>query len=228
MKFWVPAARGLISDDILHSIQQRSTHPLSPCTKPHSTTPPSAAFPCSALLLSKISGNKPREKSRDLNGPYVCVTVIMEPTKGGIYPSGNENRGCVTNKAAARGHIAAVAMITFNRPRYLRKAVDSLLTVHRKDPSFKCALDAYISLLFPATVRKHAFIVNSTICHAYAYNQEQYCVGLLRVIRSSEVDSDAPSSIQITNSFVSSATWWYTPLGAFGYVLLYTCGCDHY
>lgn len=163
-------------------------------------------------------------------GSYVCVTVIMEPRKGGIYPSGNENRGCVTNKAAARGHIAAVAMITFNRPRYLRKAVDSLLTVHRKDPSFKCALNASISLQFPATVRKHAFIVTSTIRHAYAHNQEQYCVGLLRVIRSSEVDLDAPSEEQISLivSFRMVATWWYTPFGAFGQVLLYTCGCDYY
>ena len=224
MKIWVPAARGLISDDILRSIQKKSTHPLSPCTKPHSTTMHSAAIPCSSLLLDEISGNEPRENSGNLNESCVCVTVIMEPTKGGIYPPGNANRGCVTNKAAARDHIAAVAMITFNRPRYLRKAVDSLLTVHRKDPSFKCALGAPISLYFPATVRKHVCIVQSTFCVGYANNQEQYCDGLLGVmICSSEVDSDAPFSIR-----VSLIVSFQMPLDGTHPVLLYTCGCDYY
>ena len=59
--------------------------------------------------------------------------------KGAIYPTGNENRGCVAERVEAPGHVAAVAMITFNRPTYLRKALDSLLAVHRKEPSFKCA-----------------------------------------------------------------------------------------
>ena len=68
------------------------------------------------------------------------IAVIMEPKKGGIFPPGNEQRGCVANKAAAPGHVAAVAMITFNRPNYLQKAVDSLLSVHQKHPDFKCAL----------------------------------------------------------------------------------------
>lgn len=65
--------------------------------------------------------------------------VIQAPLKGAIYPSGNENRGCVAARADAPGHVAAVAMITFNRPTYLRKAVDSLLRVHRKEPSYTCA-----------------------------------------------------------------------------------------
>ena len=34
-------------------------------------------------------------------------------------------------------HIAAVVMITFNRPTYLRKAVDSLLSIHHRDPGYR-------------------------------------------------------------------------------------------
>ena len=63
--------------------------------------------------------------------------VVREPLGGAIYPPGNENGGCVARKADAPHHIAAVVMITFNRPTYLRKAVASLLSVHHRDPGYR-------------------------------------------------------------------------------------------
>ena len=71
--------------------------------------------------------------------PAPAAAVIQQPAKEGIYPPGNENRGCVADRADAPGHVAAVAMVTFDRPLYLRRAVDSLLGVHRKDPGNTCA-----------------------------------------------------------------------------------------
>lgn len=72
-----------------------------------------------------------------LTPSLLAPAVIRAPVKGAIYPPGNENRGCVAERADAPEHVAAVTMITFNRPSYLRKSVHSLLRVHRKDPSFK-------------------------------------------------------------------------------------------
>ena len=43
----------------------------------------------------------------------------------------------MAKKANAPNHIAAVVMITFNRPTYLRKAVESLLSVHHRDPGYR-------------------------------------------------------------------------------------------
>jgi hypothetical protein len=62
---------------------------------------------------------------------------MREPLGGAIYPASNENRGCVSRKADAPHHIAAVVMITFNRPTYLRKAVDSLLSIHHRDHGYR-------------------------------------------------------------------------------------------
>ena len=45
----------------------------------------------------------------------------------------------MAKKADAPDHIAAVVMITFNRPTYLRKTVESLLSVHHRDPGYRCA-----------------------------------------------------------------------------------------
>ncbi len=75
---------------------------------------------------------------------FLCMTaVIPEPRGGGsIFPAGNEHRGCTARPADTSGIIAAVVMVTFNRPSYLQKASSSLLSVHRRDPSYECALRA--------------------------------------------------------------------------------------
>ena len=65
------------------------------------------------------------------------AAVSADGKREGVYPPGNADRGCVANRTLAPGHLAAVVLVTFNRPEYLQRAVDSLLKVHRKDPSYK-------------------------------------------------------------------------------------------
>ena len=50
-----------------------------------------------------------------------------------MFPAGNEHRGCIAGAADQSGVVAAVVMVTFNRPSYLQKATGSLLSVHRRD-----------------------------------------------------------------------------------------------
>ncbi len=63
------------------------------------------------------------------------VAVIPDPKGGAIFPAGNEHRGCTARPADTAGVVAAVVMVTFNRPSYLQKATGSLLSVHRRDPA---------------------------------------------------------------------------------------------
>jgi hypothetical protein len=59
---------------------------------------------------------------------------MPQPRKqGAVFPAGNEHRGCVAGAADLTGVVAAVVMVTFNRPSYLQKATGSLLSVHRRD-----------------------------------------------------------------------------------------------
>jgi hypothetical protein len=54
---------------------------------------------------------------------------------GWIFPSGNEDGSCVGGaQQNARGAVAAVVSITFNRVAYLKRHLDSLLAVHGADP----------------------------------------------------------------------------------------------
>lgn len=51
---------------------------------------------------------------------------------------GNMHRGCTPGATeAAPGVVAAVVMVTFDRPTYLRKSIDSLLSAHARDRNFR-------------------------------------------------------------------------------------------
>jgi hypothetical protein len=64
---------------------------------------------------------------------------MPQPRKqGAVFPAGNEHRGCVAGAADQSGVVAAVVMVTFDRPSYLQKATGSLLSVHRRDPANAC------------------------------------------------------------------------------------------
>jgi len=129
------AARGLISDDIKQAMQASRTSPHI-----HHLTPCSVTYSSVVVLQVNITVVSAR-------------AVVREPLGGAIYPSGNENGGCVAKKADAPNHIAAVVMITFNRPTYLRKAVESLLSVHHRDPGYRCLFTSKLSQPPSSSVR---------------------------------------------------------------------------
>ncbi len=110
------------------SSRTTSSRQCKPHVRPRTShvTPRSAANSSMVALKVNVTVNSVR-------------AVVREPLGGAIYPSGNENGGCVAKKADAPDHVAAVVMITFNRPTYLRKAVESLLSVHHRDPGYRCA-----------------------------------------------------------------------------------------
>ena len=47
-----------------------------------------------------------------------------------VFPSGTEDGTCVGPPQETEGVLAAVVTITFNRPAYLQRHLDSLLSVH--------------------------------------------------------------------------------------------------
>ncbi len=69
------------------------------------------------------------------NGLKLLGESSASMKKGSVFPAGNEHRGCTGGPADQSGVVAAVVMVTFNRPSYLQKATGSLLSVHRRDSS---------------------------------------------------------------------------------------------
>ncbi len=50
-----------------------------------------------------------------------------------------DRRSCTLKRGSARrGHVAAVVVVTCNRPDYLRLAMKSVLEVHGKDKANRC------------------------------------------------------------------------------------------
>ena len=61
--------------------------------------------------------------------------------QGATWGVGNMHRGCTADATeAGPGVVAAVVMVTFDRPTYLRKSIDSLLSAHSRDRSFRRGL----------------------------------------------------------------------------------------
>lgn len=64
-----------------------------------------------------------------------CAAHLQPSKQGPVFPAGNEHHGCVADAADHLGVVAAVLMVTFNRPAYLRNATSSLLSVYGLDPA---------------------------------------------------------------------------------------------
>lgn len=56
-----------------------------------------------------------------------------------IFPPGDDSDACVGRDHAPPAAFAALVVVTFNRPDYLARSLDSLLTVHGADPRNRCA-----------------------------------------------------------------------------------------
>ena len=54
-----------------------------------------------------------------------------------VFPSGTEDGTCVGPPQDTEGVLAAVVTITFNRPAYLQRHLESLLSVHGRHAEHK-------------------------------------------------------------------------------------------
>ena len=55
-----------------------------------------------------------------------------------VFPEGTEDGACVGGPQDASGVVAAVVTVTFNRPEYLLRHLQSVLSVHGRHPDHKC------------------------------------------------------------------------------------------
>eukprot|EP00208_Stichococcus_sp_RCC1054_P006238 CAMPEP_0206141720 /NCGR_PEP_ID=MMETSP1473-20131121/13874_1 /ASSEMBLY_ACC=CAM_ASM_001109 /TAXON_ID=1461547 /ORGANISM="Stichococcus sp, Strain RCC1054" /LENGTH=454 /DNA_ID=CAMNT_0053536399 /DNA_START=73 /DNA_END=1437 /DNA_ORIENTATION=- len=78
--------------------------------------------------------------------PGANGTGAEGPNTPAAWAVGNMLRGCTAGaERAPNAAVAAVVMVVFNRPDYLRKSIDSLKSVHARDDSFKEKFPLFIS-----------------------------------------------------------------------------------
>ncbi|KAK9802802.1 hypothetical protein WJX73_008081 [Symbiochloris irregularis] len=61
------------------------------------------------------------------------------------FPSGTEDKACIGGPQSLDGVVAAVVIITFNRPAYLQKHLESVLSVHRRHPEHRERFPLFVS-----------------------------------------------------------------------------------
>lgn len=92
------------------------------------------------------SGSKPAVSNPEHNGLPHILQQSQEPQQRRIYPSGNEDEECVGGPHSADGVVAAVVIVVFNRPDYLKRHIASLLSVHGADPANRHAPQLFVAL----------------------------------------------------------------------------------
>lgn len=67
-------------------------------------------------------------------GPETAAAAAGLPSPQPPSPAGNEDEACVGRGADTQGVVAAVVTLTFDRPDYLQRMLDGMLSVHGSSP----------------------------------------------------------------------------------------------
>eukprot|EP01026_Neomeris_dumetosa_P073550 TRINITY_DN7582_c0_g1_i3.p1 TRINITY_DN7582_c0_g1~~TRINITY_DN7582_c0_g1_i3.p1 ORF type:complete len:551 (+),score=89.84 TRINITY_DN7582_c0_g1_i3:831-2483(+) len=93
----------------------------------------------------KVPPNTP--KTWPIRDPQGSLGTPLGPWNREIFefPAGNEEIGCVATDAETGGVVAAVVIVAFNRPQYLKQMLEYLFEAYNLNPANKDRFPIYIS-----------------------------------------------------------------------------------